>query len=207
MAEKRQDENKDKPKQLTRRGHPIYESNPSLSSSLPVKVKSKKPSKMGESYMISKDGEVLAEGALAFVEEQEVDTEQFVKIYLAGIRQYGELSKAGATMFEYVYDQMSGKEGKDRDTVPINYLLAKRWREELSQRTYERGVSELLEKGFIFRTLMADSYFVNVRYMFNGDRIILAKSYRRKSAKSNQPELPFNLEPPTIEGTAIDIEK
>jgi hypothetical protein len=191
---------------IQKRGHQLYETNPSLSSTLPVKVKSKKPSKMGESYMISRDGQILAEGALAFVEEQEVDTEQFVKIYLAGIRQYGELSKAGATMFEYIYEQMSGKNGKDKDTVPINYLLAQRWREELSRRTYDRGISELLEKNFIFRTLMSDSYFVNVRYMFNGDRIVLAKSYRRKSEKSNQPELPFNLQPPLIEGTAREIE-
>lgn len=165
---------------IEKRGHQLYESNPSLSTSLPIKIKSKKPSKMGESYMMSKDGEVLAEGAIAFVEDHPVDTEQFVKIYLAGIRQYGALSKSGAAMFEYVYEQISGKDSKDKDTVAINYLLTQRWRDSLSRRTYDRGMSELLDKGFIFRTLMADSYFVNVRYMFNGDRILLAKSYYRK---------------------------
>jgi hypothetical protein len=173
---------------VEKRGHQLYESNPSLSASLPIKVKSKKPSKMGQSYMISRDGEVLAEGAIAFVEEHEVDTEQFVKIYLAGIRQYGQLTKSGATMFEYIYEQMSGKDAKDKDTVAVNYLLAQRWRESLSRRTYDRGISELLDKNFIFRTFMSDSYFVNVRYMFNGDRMVLAKSYRRKSVKNiDQP--------------------
>lgn len=180
MVEQRQNVAKNSQNQLMRRGQPIYETNPSMSSALPIKVKVKKPSSIGHSYMLSRDGDVLAEGSLAFIEEQEVDTEQFVKMYLAGIRQYGELTKAGMTMFEYIYIQMSGIDAKDKDTVPINYLLAQRWMEKLNRRTYERGISELLEKGFIFRTLMADSYFVNVRYMFNGDRIILAKSYRRK---------------------------
>jgi hypothetical protein len=175
--------------QLTRRGYPIYDFNPSLLDSLPTRIKPKKPSIMGESYMMSKDNEILARGAMAFVEEQEVDNEQFVKIYLAGIRQYGQLSKSGAIMFEYVYRDLSGQTGKGRDTVAINYLLAQRWMESLTRRTYERGIKELLDKNFIFRSLTSDHYFVNVRYMFNGDRLILAKQYIRKSDDSSESNL------------------
>jgi hypothetical protein len=190
------------------RGHPLYRVNPSLSLSLPVKVRSKKPSKMGQSYMISRDGEVLAEGAIAFVEEHEVDTEQFMKIYLAGIRQYGNLTKAGAKLFEYVYEQMSGHKAKDTDTVTISLNLVKDWYPKIAKPTYYRGLSELLDQGFLFRYFGSeDMYFVNVRYMFNGDRMVLAKSYRRKSAKNiDQPELPFKLEPPTIESTPRETE-
>ena len=49
---------------------------------------------------------------------------------------------------------------------------------------------ELLAKGFLYRTMAADVYFVNVRFMFNGDRLVLAKTYRRKGA-STQQELPL----------------
>ena len=169
-----------KPDRAKRRGYPIYESNPSADYTLPVRVKSKKPSKIGDSYVISRDGEVLANGAMAFVEETEVDTEHFLKIYLAGIRQYGQLSQSGATLFEYVYRELSGKYGKDKDTVVINYLLAQRWMESLSRRTYDRGLKELLDKEFIFRSLSTDNFYVNIRYMFNGDRLVIAKAYRRK---------------------------
>ena len=169
-----------KPDRAKRRGHLIYESNPSADYTLPVRVKSKKPSKIGDSYVISRDGEVLANGAMAFVEETEVDTEHFLKIYLAGIRQYGQLSQSGATLFEYVYRELSGKDGKDKDTVVINYLLAQRWMESLSRRTYDRGLKELLDKEFIFRSLSTDNFYVNIRYMFNGDRLVIAKAYRRK---------------------------
>jgi hypothetical protein len=198
MSDTRQ--NEDKNGRLMRRGHPIYTSNPSLSDSLPVMIKPKKPSAMGESYMISKDGDVLAKGEMAFIERQEVDNEQFVKIYLAGIRQYGQLSKSGAIMFEYVYKELSGHNGRDRDTVAVNYLLAQIWMDSLTRRTYERGIKELLDKSFIFRSLTSEHYYVNVRYMFNGDRLILAKQYTRKSENSAEFEFPFYEQP------AIDLE-
>lgn len=164
------------------RGHPLYRVNPSLSKSLPIKVKSRKPSDLSPAYKIVHDtGEILAQGAIAFWEEQEVDTEQFVKIYLAGIQQHGSLTKAGAKMFEYVYKQMCGYDAKDTDTVTISLSLVKDWYPKIAKTTYYRGLNELLDQNFIFRYYGSDDlYFVNVRYMFNGDRILLAKSYRHK---------------------------
>ena len=111
--------------QPTRRGFPVYKSNPSLSDPFPVRIRSAKPARGGDAYMIAPGtGEVIAKGAFAFVEDREVDSEQFVKMYLAGIRRYGELSKAGALLFEFVYREISGRGGKDKDTVSISYLLA-----------------------------------------------------------------------------------
>lgn len=203
MSQPRQNESK-QTTPLTRYGHQIYEVNPSLSDAFPVRIKAAKASKLGGAYMVAPGtGEVIGRGAFAFVEEKEVDSEEFVKIYLAGIRQYGELSKAGALLFEFVYKEISGRSSKDKDTVSLNYLLAQRWKADLSRRTYERGMNELLEKGFLYRSLAADMYFVNVRFMFNGDRMALVHSYRRKgSMASVQPELPLN-EPPTIDQRPI----
>lgn len=193
MSESRQDIAKSSPT-LTRYGHQIYEVNPSLNQPLPVRIRQTKPSKMGDAYMVAPGtGEVVGRGAFAFVEEKEVDSEEFVKIYLAGVRQYGELSKAGALLFEFVYKEISGRGSKDKDTVSLNFLLAQRWKADLSRRTYERGMNELLEKGFLYRSLAADMYFVNVRFMFNGDRMALVRSVRRKgSTVSAQSELPLD---------------
>jgi hypothetical protein len=185
--------------EFTRRGYKIYETNPSLSDHLPTRISHSKPSKLGDAYMVAPGtAEIVARGAFGFVQEKEVDTEEFVKIYLAGIRKYGELSKAGAIMFEYVYEFMSGVRAKDKDTVDINLLLAQRWRPSLTRATYFRGMNELLNKGFIFRSLSADLYFVNIRFMFNGDRLVLVQSYRRKAKKAVsrqlQNELPLDEE-------------
>lgn len=163
------------------RGHPTYKVNPSICGNLPIKTKQSKPSRMGGAYMISKNGDILADGGIAFIEEQEIDSEQFVKIYLEGIRQYGQLSKAGAKLFEYVYKEMSGHKAKDKDTITISLHLAQQWFPKLAKPTYYRGLAELLNQGFLFRSYDSiDLYFVNILYMFNGDRMVLAKAYRRK---------------------------
>jgi hypothetical protein len=123
----------------------------------------------------------LADGGIAFIEEQEIDSEQFVKIYLEGIRQYGQLSKAGAKLFEYVYKEMSGLKAKDKDTITLSLHLAQEWLPKLAKSTYYRGLAELLDQGFLFRSYASiDLYFVNILYMFNGNRLVLAKAYRRK---------------------------
>ena len=176
-----------------RRGFPIYETNPSVGK-FPVRIK-RSEVKAGQSvYMVAPGtGDVIGRGAFGFVEKKEVDSEEFVKVYLDGLRKYGELKKAGALIFEFVYRELSGKDAKDKDTVILNYLLAKRWKPDLTERTYFRGMNELLAKEFLYRTMATDVYFVNVRFMFNGDRLILAKSYRRKQPKEMlQEELPFD---------------
>ncbi len=172
---------------LQRRGYKVYESNPSLSDRLPTRISHSRPSKLGDAYMVVPGtGEFISKGAFGFVQEKEVDSEEFVKIYLAGIRKYGELSKAGATMFEYVYEAMSGLQAKDKDTVEVNWALAQRWRSELPRQAYFKGMRELIEKEFIYRSISTDKYFVNIRFMFNGDRMILVQAYRRAKPKKER---------------------
>jgi hypothetical protein len=186
--------------ELTRRGYKVYVSNPSLSDSLPTRISHSKPTKLGDAYMVAPGtGEVISSGAFAFVQDKEVDNEEFVKIYLAGIRKYGELKKAGATLFEYIYEAMSGVDAKDKDTVEINLFFVQRWRPAVTRPTYFRGMKELLDKGFIFRSPSADVYFVNVRFMFNGNRLVLVQSYRRKASKGShkvESQHELMLEPP-----------
>ncbi len=200
MAEEFQDDKQEvavfKRPVLKRRGFPIYETNPSVIGPFPVRIK-RSDVQAGQSvYMVAPGtGDIVGRGAFGFVKEKEVDSEEFVKVYLDGVRKYGELKKAGALIFEFVYRELSGKEGKDKDTVMLNYLLAKRWKPDLTERTYFRGMNELLAKDFLYRTMAADVYFVNVRFMFNGDRLVLVASYRRKQPKETvetaQGELPL----------------
>jgi hypothetical protein len=175
------------------RGHLVYKQNPSLQNRLPIRITPQKASKVGDAYMIAHNtGEVLAHGTFGFIEEKEVDNEQFVKIYLAGVRKYAELGKAGAMVFEFIYKQMSGRDAKDRDTITISLVLAQEWNPKLNKATYYRGLNELLDKEFLFRCYASpDLYFVNVRFMFNGDRLVLAQSYRRKGT-GKQAELPLD---------------
>jgi len=59
-----------------------------------------------------------------------------------------------------------------------------------------RGIKELLEKGILFEQLDENWYFINVNYIFNGDRLAFLKTYELKregeeEETNNQPSLPF----------------
>lgn len=174
--------------QPTRWGKVLYETNPSVAGNFPIKIKAKRSKNLGDAYMVAPGtGEVVARGSFNFVEEIEVDEAQFVKVYLDGIKQHAQLGKAGVMLFEFVYRELSGAKAKDNDRVNLNYFLAQKWKPDLNKRTYERGMSELLEKGFLFRSISADIYFVNIRFMFNGSRQNIIKSYYIKGSKKTDP--------------------
>ena len=65
----------------------------------------------------------------------------------------------------------------------------------MTERTYQRGMRELLEQLFIFRSTSDDVYFVNINFMFNGNRITLAKSYYLKGTAT---QLGLDLEQPAL---------
>lgn len=72
------------------------------------------------------------------------------------------------------------------DEIKLNQYLAKD--HGISDRTYQRGVRELLEKEFLYRSPSDGVFFVNIRFMFNGDRLAFVRSYHLKGS-SRQQEL------------------
>ena len=53
----------------------------------------------------------------------------------------------------------------------------------------------MLQHLFLFRSTSDDLYFVNINFMFNGNRITLAKSYY---LKGTDKQLGLDLEPPPV---------
>jgi hypothetical protein len=131
-------------------------------------------------------GELKGIGGMGFWWEEEVDTTRFVKMFLDGIKQTAGLSRAGIQVFELVYREIQANPG--RDEIKLNQYVAKDHR--INDRTYQRGVRELLEKEFLYRSPSDGVFFVNIRFMFNGDRLAFVKSYHLKDA-SRQQELPL----------------
>lgn len=176
---------KEKPETITKFGFPVYETNPSVTNEIPTRVKKTDKGQNSNFSMIAPDtGELVANGALCFVEEKEVDTEEFVKVYKDGIRQMNKLTKPGFELFTYVYDEIVGKNGVNKDTIALNAYHIQKWKPDMSARTYNRGLHELLQKKILFRSITRDVFFINVRYLFNGDRMGLVKLYRRRINKS-----------------------
>ena len=166
-------------------GIPVYTSNPSVPAE--TEIKKNRRAQIGTDtkglVVDSGTGEILGHGGAMVYEWEEVDKERFVKLYLAGLKQAAGLSKAGLAVFELVYKQVRENPGKDE--IKLSQSMS-----PLKAVTYRRGVRELLEKEFIFRSPYDGLFFVNIRFMFNGDRLAFVKGYRLKDSR-RQAELPL----------------
>lgn len=172
----------------TKRGFPVYRTNPSVPSADGIPTRSRRfqvPGGKASVIVDNSTGELKGIGGMGFWWDEEVDTTRFVKMFLDGIKQAAGLSKTGIQVFELVYLQMRANPGSDE--IKLNQYVAKD--HGMSDRTYQRGVRELLEKEFLYRSPSDGVFFVNIRFMFNGDRLAFVKSYHLKGA-GRQGELP-----------------
>lgn len=163
-----------------KKGVPVYEKNPSIPD--PDGIKKRRPVRLGnekKGFVIDGAGEVLGVGAGAFYEFEEVDDTRFVKFFLDGVKQAAGLSKSGLALFELVYRQV--QDHPNTDKVEISFYSAGKKIAELTERTYQRGLRDLLDREFLYRSPSDGVFFVNIRYMFNGDRLAFVKGYKRKT--------------------------
>ena len=166
-----------------KRGTPIYRTNPSVPH--PDSIKKPRRTRIGDEkkgLVIGDSGEILGQGSAVFYEFEEVDEARFVKLYLSGFKKAAKLSKAGLSVFELVYMQVQNKPNSDE--VQLSYNLVEDCGIKLAKTTYFSGLKELLDNEFLFKSLIDGVYFVNVRYIFNGDRLTFAKGYIKKNAKA-----------------------
>src|SRR3984957_20757586 len=125
----------------TKRGSPVYRTNPSVpqKNGLPTRTKRiNVPGGKGSVIVDNTSGEIKGIGGLGFWWEEEVDSSRFVKLFLEGIKQAAGLSKTGIQVFELVYHEMRANPGPDE--IKLNQYVAKD--HGISDRTYQRGVRE-----------------------------------------------------------------
>jgi hypothetical protein len=176
----------------SKRGFKRYESNPSVPPSGSLSTRTKRVEVPGGKAAVILDnstGEIRGIGGMGFWWNEEVDKGRFVKLFLDGIKQAAGLSKAGMMVFEVVYNQIRDNPGKDK--IELNYYLARKYGLEMPERTFRHGLRQLLEKEFIFESMVSDVFFVNIRYMFNGDRLAFVRTYHVKNTEE-QEELPLD---------------
>ena len=140
-------------------------------------------------------GEVHQSAGIYTVEE--MDQAQFVKIYPAAIAATYGLTKTGLRVFQEILVQyqnmkMSGGFIEDVRLYWFDGGLDGRAL-DMSEKTFQRGLKELLEKAFISpRT--PGIYWVNPVLFFRGDRVRFIKEYRIKSNSQ-----------PTRDSTTVDL--
>lgn len=155
-----------------------YESNPSVKDALESTRKGSRMigNKGGNSaYIVSAEtGEQV--GAAFFATTQEVDKTQFIKLYADGIKSITGLSGTAIRVFEIVCLQVSKQPSKDKiylhHTLQLDDTV-----KPISERTFWRGLSELVEKEFLYPSTEKNHFYINVNYLFNGDRLAFVKAY------------------------------
>jgi hypothetical protein len=177
----------------SRRGFKRYERNPSVPARglsqtrmRPVKIPG---ADKGMLFADGGTGELIGAGVRHFFKFEEVDASRFVKLFLDGMKQAAGLSKAGMQVFELVYRQLQEKPNSDE--IALSWRLAKTLGLDIPERTYRHGLRQLLEREFLYESLVDGLYFVNIRYMFNGDRLTFIRGYKLKKT-SEQGELPLD---------------
>ena len=134
-----------------------------------------------EDLVNSATGEITGVAAIHQIEER--DDAEFVKVFAAGVAATYELTKTAQRVFQVVLDQYqrtpmsrgyadsvelfwfgSGINGRDAG---------------MSERTWMRGLKELLEKRFLYPKTTS-SYWTNPALFFKGDRVLFIKEYRRR---------------------------
>lgn len=178
----------------TKRGFPVYRTNPSVPNTRDMATRTKRfqvPGGKASVIVDNSTGELKGIGGMGFWWEEEVDSSRFVKLFLDGIKQAADLSKTGMQVFELVYHQMRANPGSDE--IKLNQYVARDY--GISDRTYQRGVRELLEKEFLFRSPSDGVFFVNIRFMFNGDRLAFVRTYHLKAPAPASSQQELDLDP------------
>ncbi|MDR4899391.1 hypothetical protein RF656_22030 [Yersinia kristensenii] len=126
------------------------------------------------------------------VHTQEVDKEEFIKLYTSQIKAYFDLTKTAYKVFFIflrIYQDAIGKDHFYLSCKKAMSLAEKIDHFVLSESIFYRGIKELIEKRIIAKTNEKNWYFINPAIVFNGDRArFVSEIVKKKEVMEEQPE-------------------
>ncbi|WP_323641093.1 hypothetical protein [Pectobacterium polonicum] len=126
------------------------------------------------------------------VHTQEVDKEEFIKLYTSQIKAYFDLTKTAYKVFFIflrIYQDAIGKDHFYLSCKKAMSLAEKIDHFILSESIFYRGIKELIEKRIIAKTNEKNWYFINPAIVFNGDRArFVSEIIKKKETMEEQPE-------------------
>lgn len=134
-------------------------------------------------------GQISGIAAIHQVEER--DDAEFVKVFAQGVAASYDLGRTAQKVFQLILDQyqrtpMSRGYADSIELYWFNGGIEGR-DVGMSERTFQRGLRELLDKKFI-HPKTSSSYWTNPALFFKGDRVLFIKEYVRKRSAADQVE-------------------
>lgn len=151
-----------------------------------LKTKNKRiPSRFSTNLIDPKNGE--AKYYSTIYELKKIDDANFVKVFMSGIAAAYNLGRAAYRVFQVILQEyerapMSGGYSETVVLAWVNGGLLGR-NIGMSQKTFKRGLVELLNSGFIARR-SNDTFWINPALFFKGDRVKFVNEYYRDSSRS-----------------------
>lgn len=155
---------------------------------VPVK-KSRVRSGLAEIPLIDGDsGQLVATSVIHQITD--TDADEFVKVFASGIAAAYELSRAGQRVFQSVLGEYekAPMSGGFVDSVYLAWFDGGLSGRDIgmSDRTFARGLRELLEKSFL-APREPNVYWVNPALFFKGDRVRFVREYQRAPRVTSRP--------------------
>lgn len=132
---------------------------------------------VGRGEMVNKTtGEIEPlSGNMIFGKTQELDSNQFTKLYNAQLKILFNLGHPALKVYGYFIKEMQDK--KDNMDVYFGLQDCMDFCMYDSKTMIYRGLTELILKGFICKTTRPWVFYVNPLYAFNGNRITVYQEY------------------------------
>jgi len=156
----------------------------------PQEIKTKRrlvKSARSENLINQQTGEIV--GISAIHEVHERDDAEFVKVFAAGVAASYDLTKTAQRVFQVVLDQYQRTPMSKGFADHLNLFWFDNGIEGrdvgMSEKTFQRGLKELLEKRFIYPKGPA-AFWTNPALFFKGDRVMFIKEYRRRRSSADE---------------------
>jgi hypothetical protein len=171
----------------------LNKANPFLDDTLQHIEKGEKTLLFGQKnpdLIIDSDSQV--KGHSLFARKVSVDKAKFMKVFMSGLSNWFDLSKAGIKVFAYVANQVE----PNRDTFMFSLERCKDFTGYKSDKMVFSGLAELAENKFIARGENPFVYYINPTVFFNGDRLTFVEQYEVEQSaelKEGQIQQPAGL--------------
>lgn len=130
-------------------------------------------------------------GDLQFGRRIRVDKTHFLKFYAEGVRMFLGLKSPGIKVFMIIYQLLIDDPDYQQDKIDLTYsLLDENIKASISRTTFTRGVKELRNVNFLAPTMHDGVYWINIDYVFKGNRLTLINQYileRNEEKNINEP--------------------